>query len=279
MGCSVITTIGNSGSQTRVMHESNPFPYRLMQRCHALLVLLLTLLSVSIPALAEDVRVAVASNFSAPMQVLSQAFENETRNHLIVSYGATGKLYTQIQQGAPFDVFLAANDSYPRMLEKNAMAVAGSRFTYAIGRLALWSAKPGYVDDKGQILRTGTFKHIALADPEVAPYGSAAKEYLRAHGLMRKLTPRFLIAENTAQAYQFAETGRAELGFVALSQLASSSDANRAGSTYILPLESYPRLKQQAILLRPKDAAAAWLAFLQSDNARNIILQHGYLLP
>jgi len=277
VGCSVITT-NETGSQTPVMHEPPPSPRRSLVPVQ-LLVALLTVLFVATPAFADDVRVAVASNFSAPMLVLSQAFESETHNHLIVSYGATGKLYTQIQQGAPFDAFLAANDSYPRMLEKNAMAVAGSRFTYAIGRLALWSARPGYIDGKGQILRTGTFKHIALADPEAAPYGSAAKEYLRTHGLLRKLTPRFQIAENTAQAYQFVETGRAELGFVALSQLANNSDANRAGSTYILPLESYPRLKQQAILLRPKDAAAAWLAFLQSDNARNIILQYGYLLP
>lgn len=274
MGCSVTTTDNKTGARTRVMRGP-----RLWQRFGRVPALLLVLLSFTTLARADDVRIAVASNFSAPMQVLTQAFERENPHRLIVSYGATARLYTQIQQGAPFEAFLAANDNYPRLLEKNAMAVAGSRFTYAIGRLALWSAKPGYVDDKGQVLRTGTFQHIALADPDAAPYGSAAKEYLRSHGLLRKLKPRFLIGENAAQAYQFVETGKAELGFVALSHLASGTDANREGSTYILPLDSYPRLKQQAILLRPKDAAAAWLAFLQSDTARNIILQHGYLLP
>jgi molybdate transport system substrate-binding protein len=252
---------------------------RLPQRLGMLLAFVLATLVLASPALAEDVRVAVASNFSAPMQALGEAFERETRNRLIVSYGATVKLYTQIQQGAPFDVFLAADDDHPRQLEKNAMAVAGSRFTYAIGRIALWSPKPGYVDDSAQILRKGAFKHIVLADPDVSPYGSASKEYLRSHGLLRKLKPRFLIAENALQAYQLVESGQAELGFVPLSQLANASDANRKGSTYILPLDSYPRLKQQAILLRPKDAASAWLAFLQSDTARSIILQHGYLLP
>jgi len=270
VGCSVTTT----DNKTRVMRD-----LRLLQRLGALLALLSLLSLLPVAALADDVRVAVASNFSPPMEVLAQAFERETRNHLIVSYGATSKLYMQIQQGAPFDVFLAADDNHPRLLEKNAMAVAGSRFTYAIGRLALWSARAGYVDDKAQVLRTGSFKHIAIADAEVAPYGAAAKEYLRANGLLRKLKPRFLVAENAAQSYQFVESGRAELGFVPLSQLANASDANRGGSTFILPLDSYPRLKQQAILLRPKDAAAAWLAFLQSDTARNIILQHGYLLP
>jgi len=258
----------------RVMHD-----FRLLQRLGALLALVVATLTLATPAFAEDVRVAVASNFSAPMQMLTEAFERETRNRLIVSYGATVKLYTQIQQGAPFDVFLAADDDHPRQLEKNAMAVTGSRFTYAIGRIALWSPKPGYVDDKALILRNGSFKHIALADPDVSPYGSATKEYLRSHGLLRKLKPRFLVAENALQAYQLVESGQAELGFVPLSQLANASDANRQGSTYLLPLDSYPRLKQQAILLRPKDAASAWLAFLQSDTARSIILQHGYLLP
>lgn len=275
MGCSVTTTNNETRAQFRIMRD--PRRTRLLRSLLAALLSVMALASAAVKA--DDVRVAVASNFSAPMLALGEAFERETRHRLIVSFGATTRLYTQIQQGAPFDAFLAADDDLPRQLERNAMAVRGSRFTYAIGRLALWSPQPGYVDDKAQVLRTGTFKHIALADPETAPYGSAAKEYLRSQGLMRKLMPRFVIAENAAQAYQFVESGQAELGFVALSQLANASDANRRGSTYILPLESYPRLKQQAILLRPKDAAAAWLAFLQSETARNIIQQHGYLLP
>lgn len=273
------------------IHNKMPFypprqlttqPNTQVRPAHAWLLALLILVAGLLPAAvarADDVRAAVASNFSAPMQPLGEAFERETRHHLIVSYGATAKLYTQIQQGAPFDVFLSADANHPRLLEKNAMAVTGSRFTYAIGQLALWSATPGLVDDKAEVLRTGKFKHIALANPDTAPYGLAAKEYLRAHGLLRKLKPRFVIGENIAQAYQFVETGNAELGFVALSQLAAASDANRKGSMYLLPLESYPRIKQQAILLRPKDAASAWLAFLQSETAREIIRQHGYLLP
>jgi len=245
-----------------------------------LLLALLTLITIAGQrALADDVRAAVASNFSSPMQPLSEAFERETHHHVVASYGATGVLFTQIQNGAPFDVYLAADDSHPRLLEKNAIAVSGSRFTYAIGQLALWSAIPGYVDGQGKVLRAAKYKHIALSNPQTTPYGSAAKEYLRNNGLLQKLKPRFVVGENVAQAYQFVESGRAELGFIALSQLAVATDANRQGSLYLLPLQSYPRLKQQAILLRHNDAAAAWLAFLQSDKAREIIRQHGYLLP
>jgi molybdate transport system substrate-binding protein len=230
-------------------------------------------------AWADDIRAAVASNFSAAMPPLAEAFEGESRHTLIINYGATVDLHKQILNGAPFDVFLAADDTHPRQLEKDAVAVSGSRFTYAIGQLALWSTLPGYVDDHAKVLRTGSFKHIALANPQTAPYGAAAKEYLRTNGLLRKLKPRFVFGEDVSRTYQLIAGGGAELGFVALSQLAAGSEANRKGSLYLLPAKSYPRLKQQAILLRHNDAAAAWLAFLQSEKARDIIRQHGYLLP
>ena len=170
-------------------------------------------------ACAAEVQVAVAANFTAPMQKIAAAFEQDTGHRAKLAFGATGKFYAQIRNGAPFEVLLAADDETPAKLEREGAALAGSRFTYAIGRLALWSARPGYVDDQGEVLKRGAFKHLAIANPKLAPYGAAAVETLDRLGLLAALQPKFVQGENIAQTFQFVSTGNAELGFVALSQV------------------------------------------------------------
>ena len=178
----------------------------------------LLLISFATTVLADEVQVAVAANFTAPMKQIAADFEKDTGHKAVAAFGATGKFYAQIKNGAPFEVLLAADDTTPAKLEAEGAAVAGSRFTYAIGRLVLWSAKPGFVDDKGAVLKQGEFKHVSVANPKLAPYGAAAVEALTALKLIDAVQAKFVQAENIAQAYQFVVTGNAEIGFVALSQ-------------------------------------------------------------
>ena len=229
-------------------------------------------------ARADTVQVAVAANFAAPMQKIAAAFEQHSGHKALLAFGATGKFYAQIRNGAPFDALLAADDATPAKLEKEGAGVAGSRFTYAIGKLVLWSAKPAYVDDKGEVLKKGAFAHIALANPKLAPYGAAAVETLRALGLLDALQPRFVQAENIAQAYQFAASGNAELGFVALSQIQNDGRI-AAGSAWIVPAHLHAPIRQDAVLLqrgKGKAAAMALLDYLKSDKARAAIRSFGY---
>ncbi|MDP2030792.1 MAG: molybdate ABC transporter substrate-binding protein [Thiobacillus sp.] len=242
----------------------------------SLTVLLLALISHS--AYAAEVQVAVAANFTAPMQAIAAAFEKSTGHKAQLSFGATGKFYAQIKNGAPFDVLLAADDETPARLEREGAAVAGSRFTYAIGQLALWSAKPGYVDAKGEVLKTGAFDHLALANPKLAPYGAAAVETLNRLGLLAALQPRFVQGENIAQTFQFVSTGNAELGFVALSQVMKNGKVS-SGSAWIVPPSLHAPIRQDAaILIRGKDnpAALALMKYLKEDQARAIIKTYGY---
>src|SRR3990167_3022366 len=170
-------------------------------------------------ALAGEVQVAVAANFSAPLQAIASDFEKDTGHKVLASFGATGQLYAQIKNGAPFEVFLSADDSTPAKLESEGAGVAGSRFTYAVGTLALWSAKEGYVDDGAAVLKGNGFKHLAIANPKTAPYGLAATQVLAKLGLSKALEPKLVEGQNIAQTLQFVATGNAELGFVALSQV------------------------------------------------------------
>jgi molybdate transport system substrate-binding protein len=181
--------------------------------------LLLAALLVSANADAGEVQVAVAANFTAPMQRIATEFEKDSGHKAALMSGATGKFYAQISHGAPFEVFLSADDETPARLEKDGLAVAGSRFTYATGRLVLWSAREGYVDDKGEVLKKGDFRHLAIANPRTAPYGTAALQVLDKLGLQPALTPRFVQGENIAQTHSFVVSGNAELGFVALAQV------------------------------------------------------------
>jgi molybdate transport system substrate-binding protein len=240
----------------------------------------LFVLGLSTPLLAAEVQVAVAANFTAPMQVIAADFEKATGHKAQLAFGATGKFYAQIRNGAPFEVLLAADDETPARLEKEGAAVAGSRFTYAIGQLALWSAKPGYVDAKGAVLKQGAFTHLALANPKLAPYGAAAVETLGKLGLLGSIEAKFVQGENIAQTYQFISTGNAELGFVALSQIVEDGKLKR-GSAWIVPASLHSPIRQDAVVLvkgKGNPAAAALLTFLKSDKARAVIQAYGYKL-
>ncbi len=230
---------------------------------------------------AEEALVAVAANFAAPMARIATAFTAATGHAVRLSLGATGKFHAQIVSGAPFDVLLAADDETPRKLLAAGHAVAGSSFTYAIGRLVLWSAQPGLVDDQGAVLAGPRWRHLAIANPKVAPYGAAAMEVLRARGLEAATAGRIVTGESIAQAYQFVATGNAELGFVALSQVLMPDRPDRpaTGSMWRVPPELHRPIRQDAVLLKAGEknpAAVALLAFLKGPQARALIAAYGY---
>ncbi|MBC7435692.1 MAG: molybdate ABC transporter substrate-binding protein [Bdellovibrionales bacterium] len=240
----------------------------------------MALLLLGANAHADVVQVAVAANFTAPVKVIAASFEKDTGHTAALSFGATGKFYAQIKSGAPFEVFLSADDETPLKLEKEGATVPGSRVTYAIGKLALWSATPGFVDDKGEVLKRGNFKHIAIAAPKLAPYGEAAVEAMTRLGVWAALEPKLVQGESIGQAFNFVATGNAELGFVALSQVFEGGKI-KSGSAWIVPATLYSPLRQDAVLLaKGKDskAAAAFMAYLKSDTARAVIRSFGYEL-
>jgi len=229
---------------------------------------------------AGEVAVAVAANFSAPMQKIAKAFEQDTGHKAQLAFGATGKFYAQIKNGAPFAVLLAADDETPARLEKEGLAMAGTRFTYAVGRLALWSKQPNFVDEKGEILRSNRFEKLAIADPKLAPYGAAAMEVIQRMGVQSNVTPKIVQGDSIGQTYQFVSTENAQLGFVALSQISIDSRITQ-GSAWVVPQSLHTPLKQDAVLLKAgKDnaAALALLKYLQSDAAKTIIRGYGYAL-
>jgi molybdate transport system substrate-binding protein len=230
---------------------------------------------------AGEVTVAVAANFAGPLAALSDGFTAASGHTLKASAGATGKFYSQIQAGAPFEVLIAADDETPKKLVAEGLAAAGSNFTYAVGKLVLWSATPGLVDDRGAVLAKGGFAHLAVANPKLAPYGQAAMDVLQARGLADTLAPRLVTAESIAQAFQFVATGNAELGFVALSQVAPPGKP-AAGSYWLVPQALYGPIRQDAVLLlrgERNPAALALLAYLKSAPAQRLIQSFGYGLP
>lgn len=233
---------------------------------------------ICVPALADDVQVAVAANFTAPMKLIAAEFERETGHRAVLSFGATGKFYAQIVNGAPFDIFLSADDATPARLEKEGAVASGSRFTYATGELVLWSAQPELVDGQGEVLKKGDFKKIAIAAPKLAPYGAAAVETLTQLGLMDKLLPRLVQGESIGQTYSFVATGNAELGFVALSQVYEGGKI-KSGSAWIVPDKLHSPIRQDAALLtraRDNKAAVALLTFLKTEKAKAVIRSFGY---
>lgn len=237
-----------------------------------------TLVATASPARAGEVHVAVAANFAVPLARLEADFAAATGHVLKTSVGATGKFHSQIVAGAPFEVLLAADDETPRKLVTEGHAVAGTAFTYAIGRLVLWSATPGLVDGEGQVLASARALRIAIADPKVAPYGAAAMQVLKARGLDSTLAPRLVTAQSIAQAFQFVSTGNAELGFVALSQV-SVPGRPAVGSSWVVPARLHEPIRQDAVLLKAGEknaAAAALLAFLKSPAAQAVIRSFGY---
>ncbi|MBN8443658.1 MAG: molybdate ABC transporter substrate-binding protein [Thauera sp.] len=235
-------------------------------------------LLLSAPLQAAELSVAVAANFTAPMQKIAAAFEQETGHKLALSFGSTGKFYAQIRNGAPFEVLFAADDETPARLEREGDGVKGTRFTYAIGKLVLWSKQPGLVDDKGEVLRSGSFERIALADPKLAPYGAAAMQTLNKLGLAEALSSKFVQGENIGQTYQFVATQNAPLGFVALSQVFADGRLT-AGSAWLVPETLHEPIRQDALILaRGKDnpAAPALMRYLQGDAAKAVIRSYGY---
>lgn len=237
-----------------------------------------TLLCLSLPALADTVQVAVAANFLAPMEAIASQFKAATGHEAVLVSGSTGKLFAQVQNGAPFEVFVSADSKTPKKLVKASLALADTQFTYAKGKLALWSAKADAVKDASAL--KGDFAHLALANPKTAPYGTAALEVLAKLGLTDAVSGKLVEGENIAQAYQYVASGNAELGFVALSQIYQDGQI-RQGSAWVVPTDLYSPLTQDAILLKKGEdnpAASALLTFLKGEQAKAIILQYGYLL-
>lgn len=235
-------------------------------------------LSCSASGQAAELSVAVAANFAAPMKKIAAAFERETGHTLALSFGGTGKFYAQIRNGAPFEVLLAADDETPARLEREGLGVAGTRFTYAIGKLVLWSRQAGLVDDRGEVLRAASFERIALADPKLAPYGAAAMQVVHALGLADALRDKIVQGESIGQAYQFVATRNAPLGFVALSQVFVDGRVTE-GSAWVVPEDLYAPIRQDALILaRGKDnpAASKLMRYLQGEAAKAVIRAYGY---
>lgn len=242
------------------------------------LLLGLMILSVSAFAAAETVHVAVAANFVEPLKNISEQFEKSTGHQVTITSGSTGKIYAQIKNGAPYDLFLAADAKTPAKLEQENAIVPKSRFTYAIGKLALWSAKPDYIDNQGNILKKPSFSHIAIASPKLAPYGLAAMQTLEKMGLDKLLQPKIVQGENIGQTYQFIASGNAELGFVALSQIYKDGKV-KSGSAWIVNTQNYDPIRQDAVMLpkaQDNAAASALMKYLKSDAAHQVLQSYGY---
>lgn len=239
--------------------------------------LLLAALTIT-TASADEVKVAVASNFTGPMQAISALFERDTGHKPSLAFGSTGKFYAQIVNGAPFEVLLAADDETPARLANEAGGVSGTSFTYAVGKLVLWSADPKRVDDMGEVLKKGGFKHLAIANPKTAPYGSAAVQTMTKLGVFEMLKPTFVQGENIAQTHQFVATGAAELGFVANSQVIKDGRIG-SGSGWLVPANLHEPIRQDAILLakgKDRPAAIALLNYLKGEKAQAVIKSFGY---
>lgn len=244
------------------------------------LVLLVAGLALPLAIHAAEVRVAVAANFTAPMKIIAQNFEKETGHKAHLSFGATGQFYAQIKNGAPFAVFLAADDNTPAKIEQEGLGVAETRFTYATGTLVLWSKKPGLVDAKGNILRSSQFDKIAIANPKLAPYGAAAIEVVEAMGLRTAIAPKIVEGASIGQTFQFVASENASIGFVALSQVYESGKI-KEGSGWIVPSHWHKPIQQDAILLNPgkgNPAAEALMQYLRSDKCRAVMISYGYAL-
>ncbi|MGE0496730.1 MAG: molybdate ABC transporter substrate-binding protein [Ramlibacter sp.] len=242
------------------------------------LLLTLALLGAVTGLRAETVQVAVAANFTAPMNAIAASFARDTGHQARLAFGSTGKLYAQIRNGAPFEVFLAADQETPARLEKDAAAVASSRFTYATGQLVLWSPRAGVVDSQGEVLRRNEFQHLAIAAPKLAPYGAAAVETLTRLGLMQRVAPKLVLGESIGQAFSFVASGNAQLGLVALSQVYEDGRI-KTGSGWVVPARWHEPLRQDAVQLvrgQANPAAAALMDYLKTDKARAIIRAHGY---
>jgi len=233
---------------------------------------------ISSAAMAADVQVAVAANFTAPMQVIAAEFEKDTGHRAVLSFGSTGKFYAQIKNGAPYELLLSADSMTPETLELEGAAMPSTRFTYAVGKLVLWSSRPDFVDSEGRVLYRGEFKHLALPNPKLAPYGAAALEVMKGMGVLETAQPKFVLGENLPQAYQFVVSGNAELGFLALSQVMKDGKLI-GGSVWMVPADRYAPIRQDAVVLTSaagNPAATALLDYLKQEKAQAVIRTFGY---
>uniref|UniRef100_UPI003D0E7505 molybdate ABC transporter substrate-binding protein n=1 Tax=Sedimenticola sp. TaxID=1940285 RepID=UPI003D0E7505 len=229
-------------------------------------------------ALADAINIAVASNFAEPIKTLASRFESESGHQINLVFGSTGKHYAQIKSGAPFAAFFAADSRRPELLEKEDIARPGSRFTYAVGRIVLWSPQKDLVDSQGKVLEAKTFQHLAIANPKLAPYGKAAQQFLQERGLWDELKNRMVRGENIGQTFQFVRSGSAELGFVAYSQVKRPGHPQE-GSLWEVPEFTYAPIEQQAVLLQDNPVAKDFLAYIKSPEAVAIIRGYGYGMP
>ena len=234
-------------------------------------------------AIADEIKIAVASNFYPTMKELVTHFESitpnsDTTNNIVLISGSSGKHYAQILNGAPFDLFFSADKLRPNMLEKEDVFNNQSRFTYALGKLALWSSFNEYVDSDGQVLYNDDFRFIAIANPKIAPYGIASKETLTSMNLWQDMEEKLVRGENIAQTFQFAKSGNAKLGFVSYSQILSLNSSSE-GSYWLVPQDMYQPIEQQAILLKDSSLGKDFLSFIKSNEALDIIKRNGYDLP
>ncbi|MES9859020.1 MAG: molybdate ABC transporter substrate-binding protein [Sedimenticola sp.] len=237
--------------------------------------LIFSLLLVSGNACSDEIRVAVASNFFAAIEALARQFEGETGHKVTLVIGSSGKHYAQIHNGAPYDLFFSADERRPRLLEEAGGTVSGSRFTYAVGKLVLWSPSDNLVNEGGKVLEQGKFRYLAIANPKLAPYGKAAQEVLQSRRLWKPLRSRMVRGENIGQTFQFVRSGNAELGFVAYSQIKRAGEAV-SGSYWEVPQGLYTPITQQAVLLRESAVARNFLEYVKSDTAQTTIRAHGY---
>lgn len=244
------------------------------------LLSLFALVAFSTNVFAEQVQVAVAANFTAPLQAIAAEFEQDSGHSVVAAFGATGQLYAQIHNGAPFELFLSADASTPAKLDSEGLGVSGSRFTYAIGSLVLWSATAGYIDGSDAVLKANQYQHLALANPKAAPYGLAATEVLAKLGLSAAVKDKLVEGQSITQTHQFIATGNAELGFVALSQVYQDGQLS-SGSAWMVPAELHTPIKQDALLLKQGEhnpAALAFAEYLKGAKAAAIIKSYGYQL-
>ena len=271
---------------TRHLRISTPFHFFSKKARYITRTLILcmacVLVAFVVPGQAEEVRVAVASNFLFTMKILTANFEYNTNHRIIIISGSSGKLYAQIQHGAPFDVFFSADRHRPELLEKEGLAIKGSRFPYAVGRLSLWSPEDHLIGEDAQTTLTQVpFSHLAVANPKTAPYGKAAVQTLKALGLWDQTKDRLVQGENIGQTFQFVSSRNAELGFVALSQVLNPK-INSLGSRWDVPPTLHDPLIQEAVLLPHGEhnaSAKAFLKFIQTPTTRTVIQQQGYGLP
>lgn len=231
----------------------------------------------TLPIQAAELHIAVAANFSGPLEKLAPLFQQASGNQLVISAGSSGQLYTQIKQGAPFDVFLSADTDKPQRLESEGLAVPGSRFIYAVGTLVLWSAKPAVVDNAGRVLQAQQYRFIGVANPQTAPYGTAAQQVLTKLGLWDKLNQdhKIVIGENITQTWQFAATGNVDMSFVALSQVLAA-DGSISGSSWLVPQSMYDPIEQGAMIVantNQKAAAEAFTNWLRTDRAALAVIR------